>query len=251
MSAAFGIDIGGSGIKGALVDTSEGTLITSVVTEPTPQPSTPQNVTKMCAELLTRCQVGPDVPVGVTLPAPVSHNRVLFIANLHQSWAGTDVHALYREYLGTEAVGVNDADAAGIAEARFGAAAGVNGTVLVTTLGTGIGSALILDGKLWPNSELGHLELDGKDAESVASSAQKTRYNLSYEEYAQRLQRYYAHVEMLLCPDLIVVGGGISANHDQFLPLLKLRAPIVPAKLRNTAGIIGAAIQAAEATERH
>jgi polyphosphate glucokinase len=158
----------------------------------------------------------------------------------------TDVDALFTERLGRPVHVVNDADAAGVAEARYGVAKDVPGLVILTTLGTGIGSAFLLDGKLMPNSELGHLEIDGHDAEQRAAQSAKERENLSYPEWAERLQRYYSHVEALFWPDLFVVGGGISKSSDKFLPLLDLRTPIVPARLRNNAGIVGAAWLARE-----
>ena len=161
------------------------------------------------------------------------------------TWAGIDVVELMDRHLGRTIVALNDADAAGLGEAIYGAARGVPGVVIVTTLGTGIGSAIINDGILLPNSELGHLEVDGHDAETQASAGQKTAQNLDWFTWAGRLQRYYSHVEMLFSPDLFVIGGGVSANHEKFLPLLNLRTPVVPAILRNTAGIVGAAFEAA------
>lgn len=242
---ACGIDIGGSGVKGALVRTDTGALATQRVRLDTPSPSTPHAVADTVAEVLARLRVGADVPVGVTVPAPIVHGVVAFIANLDEAWAGTNVRELIRSRVGRDVVAVNDADAAGIAEVRFGAARGKRGVVIVTTLGTGIGSALFIDGTLVPNTELGHLEIDGHDAESRASAAQRTRHEWSWKEWAKRLQRYYSHVEMLFSPDLFVVGGGVSRHADQFLPLLHLRAPIVPAGLHNEAGIVGAAALAA------
>ncbi len=222
-----GIDIGGSGVKGALVDLGTGEFIGERVRIPTPMPATPEAVAGVCRQIIDALEVEPGTPVGVSFPAPIIHGTVPFMANLDQSW-----------------VGLNDADAAGLAEVAFGAAKGVSGTVIVTTLGTGIGSAVIVDGTLVPNVELGHLEIDGHDAEKRASSAQKELQDLSWKKWAKRLQRYYSHVEMLFSPDLFVVGGGISKKHEKFLPLLDLRTPIVPAALLNTAGIVGAAYAA-------
>ena len=170
-------------------------------------------------------------------------------ANIDPTWIGTDADTLIGEHVGRSVHVVNDADAAGVAEARFGAARDQRGLVLVTTLGTGIGTALLLDGKLVPNSELGHLEIDGHDAESRAASSARENEDLSWEEWAARLQRYYSVVEDLLWPSLIVVGGGVSKKSEKFLPLLHLRAPVVPASLRNEAGIVGAALLADE--EKH
>jgi polyphosphate glucokinase len=167
-------------------------------------------------------------------------------ANVDRGWIGVNATELFTEVTGRPAQMVNDADAAGVAEERFGAARDCDGTVLVTTLGTGIGSALLSGGRLVPNTELGHLEIDGVDAETRAASSAREREDLSWMEWAQRLTRYYAHVENLLWPDLIVVGGGVSKHGDKFLPLVRTRTPLVAAALRNEAGIVGAALLAAE-----
>ena len=241
VSVACGIDIGGSGVKSALVDLATGTFIGERVRIDTPEESTPAAVAEVCRELLEQLEVGDDVPVGVALPAPIVHGIVPFIANLDKSWTGVNLTELMREHLGRPVTGLNDADAAGLAEVAFGAAKDVPGTIIVTTLGTGIGTALVYNGILVPNSELGHLELDGNDAETRASSGVKTKEDLSYKKWAKRLQRYYSHLELLFSPDLFVVGGGVSKNHEKFLPLLDLRTPIIPAQLRNQAGIVGAA----------
>lgn len=246
VKVAFGIDIGGSGVKGALVNLETGEYVGESAYRPTPQPATPQAVAQACKELLEELEISADIPVGITFPGPVIHNVIPFIANLDQSWAGQNVSDLMEQTLGRPITAVNDADAAGLAEAVYGAAKGVSGAVIVTTLGTGVGSAFILDGKLWPNAELGHLELDGFDAETQVSAGQKTKHGWTYEEWIPRLQRYYSHVEMLFSPDVFIVGGGVSENHHLFLPHLKLRAPIYPAALRNTAGIVGAALFASQ-----
>ena len=239
-----GIDIGGSGVKGALVDLGTGEFIGERVRIPTPMPATPEVVAGVCREIIDALEVEPGTPVGVSFPAPIIHGTVPFMANLDQSWVGVNVDVLMTKTLDRPCHTLNDADAAGLAEVAFGAAKGVSGTVIVTTLGTGIGSAVIVDGTLVPNVELGHLEIDGPDAEERASSAQKELQDLSWKKWAKRLQRYYSHVEMLFSPDLFVVGGGISKKHEKFLPLLDLRTPIVPAALLNTAGIVGAAYAA-------
>jgi polyphosphate glucokinase len=244
-AVGFGIDIGGSGIKGAPVDLSTGELVAERLRIPTPSPSRPRAVAETVAELVAGFDIPETTPIGLTFPAPIKHGVVPFIANLHQSWKGVDVPAVMREAIGREVVAVNDADAAGVAEVAFGAARGVPGVVLVTTLGTGIGSALFVDGTLVPNTELGHLEIDGHDAESRAASSAKENEGLGWEDWAARLQRYYETLEMLFSPDLIVVGGGVSKKHEKFLPLLRTTAPVVPAALRNTAGIVGAAHLAA------
>lgn len=242
---ACGIDIGGSGVKSALVDLETGEFIGERVRIETPKPATPDAVAEVCRQLLDQLGVGPEVPVGIAFPAPVIHGVIPFMANLDDSWVGVDVAELMERHLGRSVEALNDADAAGIAEVAYGAAKGVKGLVILTTQGTGIGSAVIMDGVLVPNTELGHLEIDGYDAEKRASAGQKTLQELSWKKWAKRLQRYYSHVEMLFSPDLFVVGGGVSKNHEKFMPLLELKTPMVPAKLFNTAGIVGAARYAA------
>jgi polyphosphate glucokinase len=241
----LGIDFGGSGIKGAPVDLENGEFIGERVRIKTPQPSTPEAVAEVLVELLGEF---PDSsgPVGVTVPAVVRYGVASSAANIDRAWIGTDADAVFTEATGRDVHIVNDADAAGLAEARYGAARGRSGLVVVTTLGTGIGTALVYDGKLVPNSELGHLEIDGRDAESEAANSVRERKNLSWEKWAQRLTRYYRTLERLLSPDLFVVGGGVSKHADRFLPLLTIDTPIVPATLRNTAGIFGAAVVATE-----
>ncbi|MCF4122512.1 ROK family protein [Antribacter sp. KLBMP9083] len=244
---AFGIDIGGSGIKGAPVDLATGQFARERTRIPTPEHSTPQAVAEVLAELIEGYDLPEDVPVGVAFPAPMQRGVVRFIANLDKSWTGVDLPALVHRATGRHVVAVNDADAAGVGELRYGAARDADGVVLVATLGTGIGSALFVGGELLPNTELGHLEIDGHDAESRAADSAREREDLSWEAWAQRLQRYFGVVENLFSPDLIVVGGGVSKHHAKYLPLLHLRAPIVPAQLRNAAGIVGAASLAADA----
>ncbi|GAB3213488.1 polyphosphate--glucose phosphotransferase [Marinactinospora thermotolerans] len=245
----LGIDIGGSGIKGAPVDLSTGTFIVDRMKLATPQPSTPRAVAAAVAEIAAAFpeHVDPGCPLGATFPAVIQHGVARSAANVDKSWIGVNVEELLAEATGRAVHVLNDADAAAVAEHRYGAAAGVRGVVLLTTLGTGIGTALLVDGRLVPNTEFGHLEIDGHDAESRAASSAKEREDLSYERWArERLQRYYSVVEDLLWPDLIVVGGGVSRKADKFLPHLRLRTPIVPAQLRNTAGIVGAAALAAD-----
>jgi polyphosphate glucokinase len=242
---AFGIDFGGTGIKGAPVDLTIGRFAQERVRIKTPEHSTPANVAQVFVELLAAF---PDAagPVGVTVPGVVSHGVVQTAANIDHDWIGTDADRLLTEVTGREVHVVNDADAAGLAEVRYGAARGVRGLVIVTTLGTGIGSALVHDGVLIPNSELGHLEIGGHDAEKRAANSARERDGLSWKEWAHRLQRYYSTLERLFSPDLIVVGGGVSKQAQEFLPLLRLRTTIVPAELRNNAGAVGAALYAAE-----
>lgn len=238
---AFGIDIGGSAIKAGLVERGSGTLHTGLAQVVTPMPSTPDALIEAMRALLDKHEVSSALPVGISIPAPVVHGIVPYMANLDQAWVGTDVPTLVQDRLGRPAAVVNDADAAALGEVAFGAAKGMSGTIIVTTLGTGIGSGIVVDGRLVPNVELGHLEIDGHDAESRASARQKNLEELSWEQWAARLQRYYSHVEALFSPDLFVVGGAISEESARFLPLLDLRTPIVPAVLRNGAGVVGAA----------
>ena len=240
----FGIDFGGTGIKAAPVDLDTGDFAAERVRSPTPDPSTPEAVAEALAELLGHF---PDSggPVGVTVPGVVRHGLVHSAANIHKSWLGTDADALFTKATGRDVHVVNDADAAGLAEVRYGAARGRRGLVIVTTLGTGIGSALVYDGVLVPNSELGHLEIDGKVGEKRAANSVREAEDLSWERWAKRLTKYYRTLEDLFSPDLFVVGGGVSKKADEFLPLLDLETEIVPATLLNRAGIVGAALYAA------
>jgi len=239
----LGIDIGGSGIKGAPVDLKKGEFAKDRERIDTPDDSTPEAVAEIVSKIVDEFEddIGKKSPIGVTVPAVVHHGTVRSAANIDQGWIGTNAEELFSDVLGRQALVVNDADAAGAAEMHYGAGQGNNGTVLLTTLGTGIGTALFLNGELVPNTEFGHLELDGHDAETQAAGSVREVEGLSWEDWAERLQRYYAHIEDLMWPDLIIVGGGISKKSEKFLPLLHLRAPIVPAQLRNDAGIIGAA----------
>ncbi|WP_136519714.1 MULTISPECIES: polyphosphate--glucose phosphotransferase [Cellulomonas] len=246
VSTAFGIDIGGSGIKGAPVDLETGEFAAERVRIPTPQPATPAAVAQTVAEVVDSFDLAKDVPIGVTFPAVILHGVAQSAANVDKSWIGTDVEKTIGAATGRRVLAVNDADAAGYAEVQYGAAKGVPGVVLVVTLGTGIGSCLVVDGVLVPNTELGHLEVDGHDAETRASDAARDREGLTFPQWAERLQRYFTVVENLFWPDLIVVGGGVSKKHQEFLPLLDLRTPVVPAGLRNAAGIVGAARLAAQ-----
>lgn len=243
MTHILGIDIGGSGIKGAPVDLTAGELTRERVRIETPEDSTPEAVADVVARVVDELagDVAEDSPVGITVPAVVHHGVVRTAANIDHSWIGTDADALFTERLGRPVHVVNDADAAGVAEMHHGAGRGHDGVVLMTTLGTGIGSALFRGGLLLPNTELGHLEIDGHDAETRAASSAREQEELPWQAWAERLQRYYSHVEDLFWPDLIIIGGGVSKKADKFLPLLHLRAPVVPAQLRNDAGIIGAA----------
>jgi polyphosphate glucokinase len=238
----LGIDIGGSGIKGAPVNLQTGELEAERLRIDTPKPSTPQAVAACVAQIVDHFKDQTSTgPIGVTVPAVVKAGVVRTAANIDASWIGANGQALLSETVSRPVHLVNDADAAGVAEARYGAARATKGLVFMATLGTGIGSALLYDGTLIPNAELGHLEIDGHDAEKRAASSIKESEGLSWEEWAKRLQIYFSRVEDLLWPDLIVVGGGVSKKADKFLPLLHLRAPIVAAQLMNSAGIAGAA----------
>jgi polyphosphate glucokinase len=239
----LGIDIGGSGIKGAPVNLQTGELVADRLKILTPSPSTPDAVTTCVAQIVEHFRDHTSTgPIGVTVPAVVKSGVVRTAANIDRSWIGTNGQTLIADSVGRPVHLVNDADAAGMAEARYGAARATRGLVFMATLGTGIGTALLYDGVLVPNAELGHLEIEGHDAEKRAASSVKDKEGLSYQDWAeQRLQLYFSRVEDLLWPDLIVVGGGVSRKADRFLPLLHLRAPIVAAQLQNTAGIVGAA----------
>jgi len=245
---ALGIDIGGSGIKGAIVDLKKGEFATDRLRIPTPGESTPANVARVVKEIVDSFAADlDDGPIGITVPAVVTHGVTRTAANIDPSWVDAPAAKIFADALGRDIHVVNDADAAGVAEVQFGAAAGHPGLVVLTTLGTGIGTAIINKGVLVPNAELGHIEIDGKDAEPSTAASAREREKLSFEEWAPRLQKYYSRLEFYLWPDLIVVGGGVSKNSDKFLPLLDLKTPIVPAKLRNAAGIVGAAWLATDA----
>lgn len=245
---AIGIDIGGTGIKGGIVDLSAGKLIGERVRIDTPKPATPAAVAEVVAQIVSELAARAEAPeaqgpVGVAFPAIIHRGVARSAANVDKSWIGTDVDALFTERLGRTVHVMNDADAAGLAEARFGAGEGVEGTVLVITLGTGIGSALIHDGVLVPNVELGHLEIDSAVAETRASASARERDELSWKEYAKRLQRFFSHVEFLFSPTLFIIGGGISKRAEDYLPRLSLDTPITVATSKNNAGIVGAALQ--------
>ena len=244
---AFGVDIGGSGIKAAPVDLNKGEFAEPRLKILTPSESTPQAIGSVLRKQLEHFEIPETSPVGISFPAPVKPGQKLnWIANLDQSWVGVDITEALSEECGRPVTVVNDADAAGLAEQQFGAAKGQEGLVVVTTLGTGIGTALIYDGVLIPNTELGHIELEGGkgDAERYASSAVRERKELSYKKWAKRLTKYYSLIEKYFSPSLIVIGGGVSRKSDNFVPFIDIDTPIVPAKLRNEAGIIGAAYYA-------
>jgi polyphosphate glucokinase len=248
-TVALGIDIGGSGIKGAPVDLVTGEFLEDRCKISTPSKSTPEAVAAVVGEIAKQFldTLPADAPIGVTIPGIVRHGVVKSAANIDKSWMNCNGEELFSKVLGRHVHLVNDADAAGVAELRYGAAKGKDGLVILTTLGTGIGIALLYDGVLIPNAELGHLQLNGFDAETRAAASVKDREGLTYEQWAtERLQPYYSFLEFLFSPDLFVVGGGVSRKAEKFLPLLHLETPIIPATLKNAAGIIGAAALAAD-----
>jgi polyphosphate glucokinase len=245
ISTAIGIDIGGTGVKGAPVDLSTGELTQERLRLLTPSPSTPHAIADTVAELLN--QLGVDGPVGMTLPAVMTHGVARTAANIDKAWVGTDAVKLFGEATGRAVSVVNDADAAGLAEVRFGAGKDRDGVVIMVTLGTGIGSAVFINGELVPNTELGHLRLHHGDAELYASAEVRNRESLSWPDYAQRLERYLQLLQGLFWPDLIIIGGGISKKSDKYLPLITVDAEVVPATLQNEAGIVGAAMLAPKA----
>jgi len=241
-SLAIGIDIGGTGIKGAIVDLDTGELVSDRVKVPTPDGGKPDDIVAEVVKMIDGFGAAANgLPVGVCFPAIILDGRTMSAANVSKKWVGLEAEKLFEKALKRDIVFINDADAAAVAEARYGAAKGVHGLVILSTLGTGIGSGLLFNGVLIPNAELGHLEIDGKDAESRAAYSAKERENLSWKDWAKRLQRYFETLDFLFSPELIVVGGGVSKEYQEFLPLLKLRPRIVPAVLRNNAGILGAA----------
>jgi polyphosphate glucokinase len=246
----FGVDVGGSGIKGCVVDLDAGRLAAERIRIDTPNPSTPDLVADVVKEIVTGFDwTG---PIGVTLPAVVKRGTALTAANIDKSWIGTDAVELFTKRLGRkpgDVVVLNDADAAGMAEIRYGWPGDQDGVVVLLTFGTGIGSALFLDGKLVPNTEFGHLEVDGHDAETRAAASVKDENDLSWEEWAHRVSRYIRSLEDLIWPDLIIAGGGVSKKADKWLPLLDVRTKVVAAELRNDAGIVGAAVAATVGVE--
>jgi polyphosphate glucokinase len=240
---ALGIDIGGTGIKGAPVDLATGQLVTDRKKIATPRPATPEAVKEVVKELAQ--SFGWTGVVGATFPGVVVNGTIRTAANVDKSWIGTDAASLFGKAIGADVAVLNDADAAGIAEMTFGAGVGVKGTVLMLTFGTGVGSALFVDGVLVPNTEFGHIEIRGKDAEKRASERGKTDHGWGWKDWTERVSEYLQRIEALLSPGLIIVGGGISKESEKWVPLLTgVQAKIVPAALHNDAGIVGAAMAA-------
>jgi polyphosphate glucokinase len=246
-AAGFGVDIGGSGIKGAPVDFAAGQLAQERIKVLTPQPSTP----KACAEVVAQIvdEFGWDGPLGVTYPGVVQRGRTRTAANVDRGWLDFDADALLTERLGRPVRLVNDADAAGVAEMRYGTGAGRSGLVVLLTFGTGIGAAMFYDGVLVPNSELGHIEIRGKDAEERAAARIREDKNLTWEQYAERVSEYLQRLHALVWPELFIVGGGVSRKADRWLHLVKAPCEVVAAELTNDAGIVGAAMFARDSLD--
>jgi polyphosphate glucokinase len=238
----LGIDIGGSGIKGAPVDTTTGIFQAERCRVPTPIPAKPPPVAEAIAEIARSFEW--NGPIGCGFPACVRKGVPLTAANIHKKWIGTNAAELFSEVTRCPTVVVNDADAAGLAEVTFGAGRDRKGVVLMVTVGTGLGTALFLDGRLVPNLEMGHIEINGQDAELLASDAARKKKDLSWEKWAEGFDLYLNRLEQLLWPDLIIIGGGASKKHERFMSRLTVQAEVVPAQLLNDAGIVGAALAA-------
>jgi len=238
----LGIDVGGSGIKGAPVDIKTGKLLAERVRIKTPKKAEPQPVAEVVAEIAKSFEW--QGPIGIGFPAPIKAGVAMMAANVSEKWVGVNADDLFTKVTGCACTMINDADAAGLAEMKFGAGKGQPGTVILLTLGTGIGSAIFYSGKLLPNTEFGHLEMKGRDAEHRASDAARQQADISWKKYAKRLNKYLKAMEKLFWPDLFIVGGGISKEADKYLPLLTIETPIVTAQLLNEAGIVGAALAA-------
>ena len=238
----LGIDVGGSGIKGAPVDTEKGILVSPRHRIPTPEPAKPKSMADVVAEVAQHFDW--HGPIGCGFPSALRNGIVLTAANIHEKWIGVDAAALFGQKTGCTVNMINDADAAGLAEMTFGAGKGRKGVVVMVTIGTGLGTAVFVDGRLLPNTELGHIEIDGKDAELGASDAARQRDKLSWKKWGQRFNVYLNQLERLFWPDLFILGGGTSKKYDKYKKYLDVQAEIVPAQLLNEAGIIGAALSA-------
>jgi polyphosphate glucokinase len=246
MATVLGIDIGGTGIKGAPVDTATGKLVAERRRILTPHPATPEAVADVVAQVAASFdwKQASQPKAGAAFPAVVKDGVAYTAANVDQAWIGTDARRLLSDAIAAPVTVINDADAAGVAEMEFGAGRGVKGVVILITLGTGIGSAIFVDGVLVPNTELGHMTIGTKEAERIAADSVREEKQLSWKRWAERLDTYFDTLERLFSPDLMIVGGGVSKKSDKFLPLLTTRSQIVPAQLLNEAGIVGAAINA-------
>jgi polyphosphate glucokinase len=242
----LGIDVGGSGIKGAPVDSTTGELLAERFRIKTPQNAEPQPVAEVVAEIAQSFSW--NGPIGIGFPAPIKAGIAMMAANISEKWVGTNADDLFTKTTGCDCTMINDADAAGLAEMKFGAGKGQPGTVIMVTLGTGIGTAIFHRGNLLPNTEFGHLEMNGKIAEHRASDAVRQRDDISWKKYAKRVNRYLAEMEMLFWPDLFIIGGGISKQSEKYIPLLNIETPVVTAQFLNEAGIVGAALAARTAS---
>jgi polyphosphate glucokinase len=238
----LGIDVGGTGIKGAPVDTNTGKLLAERIRIKTPKEAEPQPVAEVVAEIAKSFDW--KGPIGIGFPAPIKAGVAMMAANISEKWVGTNADELFTKTTGCDCTMINDADAAGLAEMKFGAGSGQSGTVIMITLGTGIGTAIFHRGNLLPNTEFGHLDMEGMDAEHRASAVVREREELSWKKYAKRLNKYLAEMEKLFWPDLFIIGGGISKQSEKYIPLLKIETPVVPAQFFNEAGIVGAALAA-------
>jgi polyphosphate glucokinase len=237
---ALGIDIGGTGIKGAPVNIETGELLTERYRLLTPDPSTPKEVAATVAEVVHHLDW--HGPVGCGFPAVVKHGVVHTAANVSDKWIGTDAETLLSQATQCPVTMINDADAAALAEMRFGAGCGQDGIVLLITLGTGIGTAIFISGHLLPNTELGHIEIEGRDAEEWAAEIVRKQQKLSWKKWGKQVDKYLKAMEALIWPDLIIVGGGASKKHEKFFPYFTVQTPVVPAEMLNEAGIVGAAL---------
>ena len=238
----LGVDIGGSGVKGAVVDTATGSMVGERHRLETPKGATPDALASVVGDLARHFSW--NGLIGCGMPGPIKEGRVLTANNLHKSWIGTEAAPLFAKATGCTVTVINDADAAGLAEMKFGAGKDRKGVVVLITLGTGIGSALFVNGALVPNTELGQIEIRGKNAELRASARIREEKDIPWKKWAKAVSEYLRIVESLIWPDFIIIGGGVSKKADKFVPYLKTNAPVVPALFRNDAGIIGAALSA-------
>ena len=246
----LGVDVGASGIKGGVVDIKTGDLLTERLRLPTPEPATPKNMAKTFAELLKMHKW--DGLVGCGFPSIVKNGMALSAANIDKAWKGTNIEKVFSKASGAKVKALNDADAAGLAEMRFGAGKGKKGTVIMITIGSGLGSAIFLNGKLLTNMELGHIYLKGQSeiAEKYASNSTKKNLDLTWEEWALRFKVYLEHVQHVFSPDLFILGGGASKKFDRYADIISIKTPVVPAQLLNNAGTVGAACYAYESMKK-
>jgi len=240
----LGFDLGGSGIKGAIVDTTDGAFVTARLRIDTPQPSKPEAVAAVVGDISAHFDW--NSAIGCTVPAVVKRGVTMTAANVDSAWIGADAKGLLETATGNPVLVLNDADAAGVAEMKFGAGRERDGLVAILTLGTGIGSSLFIDGRLVPNTELGHLIIRGKDAEERATDRARQQRGYSWKQWGKRVSEYLEYLESLITPDLFIIGGGVSKRHQKFFPYLKCKTEVLPAQLRNRAGIVGAAVAAVD-----